>query len=326
MSEQIVTRTESNVKYQLLAVLGTLDRGDSPDSKFPDAKGEYWALCPFHNDTHSDDFSVSERGYYCFACGQSGGLIELARHLKLTNDTEGLFRLTPEAKADLERKRRKQEKARHKRHLTAIQRLQRERKDIVYHRNLNDNSGLIQRKWGITQDTIEWFKVGYCHACPTSPYSDSITIPYYYHDKLINLRHRLSSPNGQGKYRPEMAGLPSAIFNADLLESEAEDWVILVEGEFKAMVLCQYGLPAIAIPGATNFKEKWAKLFDKIQKVYIALDPGVEKAAYRIGLMLSKAGVDARIVTLPCKPDDFIVLYGGDIGQLCRYLELGRQL
>lgn len=65
----------------LQAVLGALQRGDAPTSKWPDGKGEHWALCPYHADTHAENFSVSERGYKCFACGASGGLRDLAEKL-----------------------------------------------------------------------------------------------------------------------------------------------------------------------------------------------------------------------------------------------------
>ena len=58
----------------LEAIARKLDRGGSPDSHFPDRDGEYWALCPFHPDKHPENFSVSEAGYHCFACGASGGL------------------------------------------------------------------------------------------------------------------------------------------------------------------------------------------------------------------------------------------------------------
>jgi CHC2 zinc finger len=62
----------------LQAVVRRLDRGGSPDAHFPDRDGEYWALCPFHADKHPENFSVSEAGYHCFACGASGGLWALA--------------------------------------------------------------------------------------------------------------------------------------------------------------------------------------------------------------------------------------------------------
>ena len=63
------------------SIIARLDRGDAKDNQWPDAKGEYWALCPFHADTHAGNFSVSERGYRCFACGAKGGLMALADRL-----------------------------------------------------------------------------------------------------------------------------------------------------------------------------------------------------------------------------------------------------
>lgn len=69
------------MRWTLDAILPHLDRGDAPKGKWPDAKGEYWALCPFHQDSHATNFSVSERGYKCFACGVRGGLPQLAQHL-----------------------------------------------------------------------------------------------------------------------------------------------------------------------------------------------------------------------------------------------------
>lgn len=65
----------------LQTILAQLDRGDCPDARWPNRKGEYWALCPFHPDRQTGSFSVGERGYKCFACGASGDLQQLARHL-----------------------------------------------------------------------------------------------------------------------------------------------------------------------------------------------------------------------------------------------------
>ena len=61
--------------------LAALDRGDCPPNKWPDHNGEYWPLCPFHDDKHAGSFSVSRKGYNCFSCGAKGGLNKLAEHL-----------------------------------------------------------------------------------------------------------------------------------------------------------------------------------------------------------------------------------------------------
>ena len=85
------------VDRQLLqAVLDKLDRGDCPDNKWPDGKSEYWALCPFHPDSRASNFSVSERGYKCFACSAKGGLRKLGEHLGVGVD---VLTRSPEGKA-----------------------------------------------------------------------------------------------------------------------------------------------------------------------------------------------------------------------------------
>ena len=128
------------------------------------------------------------------------------------------------------------------------------------------------------------------------------------------------------EYRPEAAGLATAIFNADLLKDEVEDHIILVEGEFKAMVLSQNGLPAISIPGASIFKDKWLKLFPAGKVVYVALDPGAEAQALKIAKMLGAGGVTTRLITHPVKPDDFFTRYSGTLNQFYTFLQNGRKL
>lgn len=56
--------------------------------RWPDYRGEYWALCPFHDDASPGSFSFSERGFRCFSCGASGHLVKLAHRLGITGDAE----------------------------------------------------------------------------------------------------------------------------------------------------------------------------------------------------------------------------------------------
>ena len=41
------------------AILARLDHAAVPDCKYPDAQGEYWALCPFHDDKKPANFSFT---------------------------------------------------------------------------------------------------------------------------------------------------------------------------------------------------------------------------------------------------------------------------
>lgn len=268
--------------------------------------------CPAGGDSNKDRFifTVDKGAYWCRQC-DFGGYIGQNTH-SLTNDQ----------RADIEYRQRQARQTELKSQQTVLENLRAKRPDLTYHRNLNGKTGYVKQRWGLTDDTIEMFTVGYCHACPTSSHSDSITIPYYENRELVNIRHRLGSPNGNGKYRPEVAGLPSSVFNTDLLKFDGE-WVVLVEGEFKTMVLWQFGFPAVGIPG-NSFKPEWVDLFSDVERVYIALDPEAEKAALKVGKLLRDAGTDIRIVQCPTKPDDYFVIDGGTPLGFSRLLEAGR--
>ena len=69
------------MKQDLFAdILRKLDRGDGSERDWPNHKGEYLALCPFHADAKVGNFSVSSEGkYHCFACGAEGGALTLAQ-------------------------------------------------------------------------------------------------------------------------------------------------------------------------------------------------------------------------------------------------------
>ncbi len=65
----------------------------------PDAKGEHVCWCPFHADgqgkpPHQPNLQVSERGFFCHACGAKGGLKQLAERLGVS---VGASSNTPEA-------------------------------------------------------------------------------------------------------------------------------------------------------------------------------------------------------------------------------------
>lgn len=292
--------------------LSTLDIEQLPHHKIKSAK-EWSSACPVCQGEDRFLFWPTDGNYWCRQCELSGFV-----------DQETQSTLTDDQRADIERRKRQARQAELDRKRTALQSLQAKRPDIIYHKNLNGQAAYLQERWGLAQETIDQFKLGYCQACPTSTYSDSFTIPYYWSEKLINLRHRLIKPNGSGKYRPEVSGLPAAIFNADIIKDE--EWLVLLEGEFKVMVLRQYGLPTIGTPGASIFKEKWLNLFSKGQLVYVALDPGAETQALKICKLFREAGIKSRLVSCPVKPDDFFTLYGGTTDQFVRYLENGRAI
>lgn len=197
--------------------------------------------------------------------------------------------------------------------------------ELVYHQNLSETNFLSWlRNLGLVDETISQFRLGYCSACPTSPYSDSVTVPYYVDNKLVDIRHILSSPNGTGTYRPEVEGMPLQLFNLDILK--AEDHAILVEGELQAMILCQYHVPAIGIPSeAPSFKAAWAECLNGCN-VYVALNlgKGKEKIARKICDFIVTCGGSVKLLSFPVAPSDFFTRFNGNLGGFYNYLEAGR--
>jgi hypothetical protein len=190
--------------------------------------------------------------------------------------------------------------------------------DIAYHQAITtEHLELLKNQWGLSSDTVNHFKVGYCGECPTSPYSASFVTPYYDIDNLVDIRHHLLAPNGQGSYRPEIEGYPPHLFNLNGLD---DDWAILVNREPNTMLLYkELGLPTVGLP--STFKVEWLAVFDGLKKVFIALDPGQRVAARRIGRLLVNQGIDARISTLPFSPVDMMIKYGCSSGDFFRFIE-----
>lgn len=274
---------------------------------------EWSAACPFCG--QGDDrfrFWPAEGNYWCRRC-DTRGFVSNGSTLEFNRETWLKWQAQ-----ESERKQQEQEKK-----LSLLDQLNRNNKTILYHEQMADRSFWYDK--GLLDETIDWFELGYCPSCPTAPGCPSYTIPILYQGRLYNIRHRLAVSDDKGKYRPEIAGLSAAMFNADTLK-EPGGYVVLVEGEIKAMVLEQWGISAIGIPGANVFKSKWLNLFPKTKVVFIALDPGQEEQSVSIGYMFKAAGIAARVCRFKVKPDDFLVIGENTKEDFMRILHKGRNL
>lgn len=294
-------------------ILSRLDIEHLPNFRRKTNRGEYSAACPSCGGKDRFLFWPDKGNYYCRRCELKG----------FVSDNPGDSLFTTEQYDAWKRAERERQKKEHQQQQETIERLSKTNRADFYHAQMTDRSYWYGQ--GLNDETIDKFKLGYCPACPTYQDSPSWTIPIFYQGKLYNIRHRLANPGANGKYRPETAGLPPAIFNADVLASG--DWMtVLVEGEVKAMVLQQYGFNTIGIPGANSFKDKWVKLFNPVSIVFVALDPGAEQQAREIGQTLARNEIETRVCRLPAKPDDMIVKYGANASDLFKFLILGKRI
>ncbi len=56
-------------------------------------------------------------------------------------------------------------------------------------------------------------------------------------------------------------------------EARKAGYVVLVEGESDCHTLWYYEIPALGIPGASNWRDGWATYLDGIEKVYAVIEP-----------------------------------------------------
>ncbi len=178
---------------------------------------------------------------------------------------------------------------------------------LRYYRNLDDAARAWWHTQGITDAAIARFFLGVCDYHPLYRQT-TYTIPIIEAGRLLNIRHRLTAAqNPKDKYRPEMAGLPAALFNGDILTPDLAG-VVIVAGEKKAVVLWQHGIPAVSsTAGCGHWPAEYTTRLQFCQKVYIAFDPGESAAAWKVAAQI---GERAFVVSLPDKPDDFITAHG----------------
>lgn len=219
---------------QLRDLVSYLSRGDARDDQFPDAGGEYWALCPFHADTHVGSFSVSEQGYHCFVCGASGGLKKLAAQLGVpaapdSNRNGNSATAAPSGPEGC----------------TLAGYAAAKRLPEGFLRGLGLSEGTERPTKGAAPISVLYI-----------PYRDA-------QGQLITKRKRLAlTKPAQGKdtrFKWPVGAKPPLYGLWRLDEIRRAGWVLLVEGESDCHTAWLHDLPALGVPGADAWKPAWAQ-------------------------------------------------------------------
>ena len=268
------------------------------------------APCPFCPLADDDGFLIfDDGGYWCRQCGVQGW-IDDDKPRTLTKEEQLERRLK-------EIERRQQE---HEERLTRLEKMARCTDHLRYHNALTEEALEYWFGEGVIEQSIEKYLLGWCARCPTDrQHRASYTIPIVNHGRLENIRHRLAGTDSD-KYRPHMAGLGLQLFNADFLDDELRE-IIIVEGEKKSIILSQSGFPNVGITGKRAFRREWLQRFDNLATVYVALDPDASASAHKLAALFGGRG---RVVEMPCKVDDAIVKYGASSFNVESFLGMAR--
>ena len=220
--------------------------------------------CPFHEGPGSiernkgTNFYVNvETGvYYCqsAACGERGNLKTLERHFGVD------FGADEYVSAFKGREERLRE----------------------FERNLTQSLRKPFYDQGLTDQTIERFRIGYepeheeeMDGGRKIKIPGRYVIPYLEGRRPKFFRYYDPNPatNHDGKYKYTWeAGAEGCLFNAQDAMGDANGIVFLAEGELKAMLLVQLGYAAVAVPGASMWKDEFQAQFTHARKILICFD------------------------------------------------------
>lgn len=165
------------------------------------------------------------------------------------------------------------------------------------------------RKRGLDEMDISRFQLGYIENM--ADVGEATVLPVFEDGKLLTIRYRAWKPrDDSAKYMPMFSGYNAHLINGDELVAGTGN-VIIVEGEFKTYHLIKRGYPVVGIMGASTMKAEWLPRFAKRKNVYIALDPDQKPTTLGWVKRLAETHKGVKIVTLPEKPDDLMVMDGG---------------
>jgi putative DNA primase/helicase len=209
----------------------------------PNGKDEVSCRCPFHDD-HHNSFSVNiETGlWHCFSGCGSGNPIQIVQKLYDLPFRAATERIAHDEGIDspFQRQNGNQHKKRRKSYLTSNQ-------ITALHNDLVKNAPILkqfQEKYGLTLETIKKYQLGYKQGKYVIPIEVSPGKWHYKQHKGYQTR-----------------GAKAVIYPPDIIK-DSLPYIIVTEGEFKALLLNQSGFPAVSnTSGAGTWKQQWNSLF-----------------------------------------------------------------
>lgn len=98
-----------------------------------------------------------------------------------------------------------------------------------------------------------------------------INIPYYDEDHNLvatRMRYNPKERTDKGKFAWKK-GSKITLYGLNGLEHCTDDYIVLVEGESDTLTLWNYGIQAMGVPGALNWKKDYAQKLEKFNKIYL---------------------------------------------------------
>ena len=112
------------------------------------------------------------------------------------------------------------------------------------------------------------------------------------------MRFRISL-NGTEKFRWRSGDKPCLYGLGLLEEGRKAGYVVLVEGESDCHTLWYHDIPASGVPGATSWRNEWSSALERIEKVYVVVEP--DQGGEALWERLSGSGLKERLFRVKLK-------------------------
>lgn len=265
---------------------------------------EYRFLCQFHDDSNpSANVNIKTGLWKCQVCGAGGTAIDWL--MKKAGDGPSAYK---DAIAELSRFVGIEPPTRNT-HPDNVVPITSRTKGKLTEKNVAawHETGLradwlqqwFDEKRGYTRETVEKFQLGWD--------GQRVTLPIRANGVLVNVRRRRDPRDPSQDAVGKVIGLAAGMNEARLWPDTAldNDEVLLVEGEWDAMLMHQYGFTnaLTATGGAGTFKNDWIPLFEKkrVTIIYDNDDAG-RRGEQGVAAKLSRAASVA-IVHIPNLPE-----------------------
>lgn len=120
-------------------------------------------------------------------------------------------------------------------------------------------------------------------------FTGRLCIPYLTRSGVVNLRFRCLRPHicktvDCPKYLPAIEGMETLMYNVSDTFKDTE-YIAVTEGELDAISCSISGMPAVGIPGATQWKKHWRRVLEDFPTVYAVGDGDSAGAKFNALLM-----------------------------------------
>jgi len=229
------------------------------------------ALCPWHPDQHPS-LHIYRDHSHCFACGAHKDVFQLLATTRGISKQRALEEGARLAGVTLP---------------TFREPLDRPDKGLTLE-ELADSKSLSVDELRSYELTTRAYREG----------KPAVRIPYLNRNGTVQAVRMRLALDGSDRFRWR-TGDKSCLYGLWRLPADPLASIALVEGETDCYTLWHYGIPALGVPGAGNWREERdAPAFEGIETVYVVIEPDQGGERVKEWLSRSAIGARARLVTL----------------------------